>query len=557
MKTINASSKGADFIRDINDNFAECVDGGDGAVAVKVSMQGGELKASTGYVDGRWCADGASNGVGTWTDDDFYKYLHTPCYLSLKGNKVKRVTVPTGSTLSIFCYDDTFALISSGVVNDEDNIPASTSYVKMQFYSPSGYPQVIALDMVLTAAPQWVKNTGAAYSQQWFNYDCKPPKLWDDANYTTPHVSPVDGSVDMDNTRYHDNGVVILPPNYSAMGKPCKVVLWTNGDITPWFIMHDAFHAKDGGSTIYEQNFKYLCNQGYAVAMFTGYTSMWHGETGATDTNEWTPRMSQATIASTTAFYDHIMRNYNFDPMLYVAGKSAGGYLTLYLAANRPFPVRAAAGFSIICSMADRLVENPLKFQKPQQKRMGCANWDSFVLNATDYGASGDGTRASIKPGATSQQKDDAELLQANVDIYRNLDQFTAMSDIDYADYLDAVLVYDPFEDEEPPQVLTDILDNSHKSMATPVKLWCATKDPSTPYAWHKIYVDWVSKNNGTAILRSYTGDVVSGGSQHHVFCGGVANGGKVAYNLPTPYGGTMNGVNIGIVEAVEWFNRW
>ena len=135
MKTINAGSTGNQFIQDINDNFGECLTGGgDGNVTVSVPLQGGELKSATGYVDGRWCT---SASTPTWTDDNFYKFLHTPCYLSLKGNKVKGVSTPTGSTLSIFCYDDTFALLNGGVVNDVANIPVGTSYVKMH-HSRSG-----------------------------------------------------------------------------------------------------------------------------------------------------------------------------------------------------------------------------------------------------------------------------------------------------------------------------------------------------------------------------------------------------------------------------------
>lgn len=41
----------------------------------------------------------------------------------------------------------------------------------------------------------------------------------------------------------------------------------------------------------------------------------------------------------------------------------------------------------------------------------------------------------------------------------------------------------------------------------------------------------------------------------HNTFCS--QSGGVVVNNLPTPYGGSMSGVNIGFVEAVEWFKRW
>lgn len=549
MKTINANSTGAEFIQDLNDNFAECLAGADGTISVKVSMQGGDLKTSTGYVDGRWCAAGASNGVGTWTDDNFYKYLHTPCYLSLNGNKVKNVTVPSGSTLSIFCYDDTFTLLSSGVVNDEDNIPESTAYVKMQLYNPNGYAQVLALNIVLAAAPQWVKNTGVPSTAQWFNYECKPPKLWDDIpTCATPHTASVGDSADIDNTRYHDNGVVLLPTNYSPTGKPCPVVLFFNGDVAPWFVMHDAFHSSSGAQTTYEQNFKYLNACGYAVAMCTGYTSMWSGGEWATQVSKWYPRMSSAYVASANALYDHLMSNYNFDPRVYVAGKSAGGMMTLYLASMARFPVKAAAGFSVTTSMMNSLAQSSSYQVKVWQRLLGAQDWDDFLLNTGSYNSVSEMTRASILASQSSNAYKDAQRLIANEDYYRHLEPFTAASHIGFDAYLRQILSYDPFGQAEPTD-FNNLIQTAYNGVKTPVKLWCATGDLATPYMMHKLYVDFVKASNGVAELRTYTG------GSHNTFCS--QSGGIVVNNLPTPYGVTMNGVNIGIVEAVEWFKRW
>lgn len=542
MQTITGQETGSEFISKLNANFNGL---GDGNVAVKVPTHGGELKASTGYVDGRWCAAGASNGVGTWTDDNYYKYLHTPLYLSLNGNEVKSVTVPSGSTLSIFCFDDAFTLISGGVVNDVDDIPDGTAYVKMQIYNSSGYTQVAALDMVLASSPEWVKNTGAAYSQQWFNYDCHPPKLWDDVNYTTPHQMPTDGTADVDNTRYHDNGVVILPPNYSPTGKPCKVVLWFNGDNCPWFIMHDAFYQ-----AAHEQDYKYLAASGYAVAMCSGYTSMWRSEQGSTNASLWLSRITPAYIASVMAFYDWIMANYNFDPQVYVSSLSAGGGMLLYTAINRPFPVRAAAGLSSVVSTFDTMRHAYVGSQKTWQKRLGCVNWDDFVLSPS--GSGNTATLVNNNSGASSSQIADADRLLANKDIIRKYDPFGMASDIDWDAFVtQCLLLANPYTNgEDYPTALTDIIYSSQKFISTPIKYWCATKDEATPYTWFKILVDWINRNGGIAELRSYTGS----DGRHNTF-DNWENVGKTASNQ-TQYGGQMT-AGLGFVEAVEWFKRW
>lgn len=564
MKTIKANTKGNEFIQDLNDNFAECMTGGGtGTVSVKIGLQGGQLKEDNnngnvkGYANGRWCQP-VSLVVGqnvpsfTYTEDDYNKYLHTPCYISLKGNKVKGVAGPTGSTLSIFCYDDTFTLLSSGVVNDEDNIPDSAAYVKMQIYNASGYACPTSLDVTFASMPQFVKNSFTPLTPQFHNYDVKQPKLWD-TNYTVLHELPTDASVDADTTRYHDNCFVMLPPSYNPQGDPCKFLIWFVGDGAMWFMGHSPFYGVNGGKvtqSVYEKNLKYFNNMGYAVVCLGGYTSMWSGEPGANQWSGWTPRISPAYMASLRSCYDFLMQNYNFDPNPYIAGKSAGGYMVLNTAATLPFNVRAAAGFSISVSMASSLCQCGNAVQKSWNKRCGCGNWNDFVLNTgNSYPSSSAYTRATKKSGASANQIADANRIIANNSIYRSFDQFTVMSDIDYDDYMDAVQAYDPFNDANPPQALTSLLEASHKNMKVPVKLWCATKDNAVPYSWHKIYVDWVKQNNGIAELRSYTGD----DGIHHTFCG---DGGKTA-TVQTLYGGTMTGVNIGVIEAVEWFKRW
>ena len=549
MKTINANSTGNQFIQDINDNFAECISGsGDGSVSVKVPLQGGDLKSATGYVDGRWCAVGASGGTGTWTDDNFYKYLHTPCYLSLKGNKVKSVTVPTGSTLSIFCYDETFTLLENGVVNIEANIPAKASYVKIQLYNSSGYASVMALSVTLAVQPEWVKNTGEAYVPQFFNYDCKPPKLWDDANYSAPHQMPTDDTADADNTRYHDNGCVILPPNYSPTGKPCKVVLWFNGDNCPWFIMHNPFTNADGTISAYDANFKFLNACGYAVVMCSGYTSMWKDEQGANNSSLWVSRLTPAYIASARAFYDRLMANYNFDLAFYLGAKSAGGGMLMHTAQTRPFPIRAAAGISVGVCQFEVMRHSYIGTQKTMQKRLGCSNWDSFVLSQNGSGATA--TLIHTGSGANANQLADAARLSANIAIYQKTEPFTIGSDIDFEAFATQVLALtNPFNGgADYPSALTNVIYAAHKVMLTPLKLWCATKDDATPYTWHKIMVEWITRCGGIAELRSYTGS--DGG--HSTFSG---TGNKTATYI-TQYGGNKT-ASIGFIEAVEWFNQW
>ena len=540
MKTINAESTGNQFIQDINDNFGECLTGGgDGNVTVSVPLQGGELKSATGYVDGRWCT---SASTPAWTDDNFYKFLHTPCYLSLKGNKVKGVSTTAGSTLSIFCYDDTFALLNGGVVNDADNIPDGTSYVKMQIYNASGYANVLALEMTLAAQPKWVKNTGAAYTPQFFNYDCKPPKLWDNSSYTTVHSLPTDSSADVDTTRYHDNALVLLPPNYSPDGVPCKVVFWFNGDGCPWFIEHGI------SLDAYVANFGYLNACGYAVVMCTGYTSMWKDEQGAANVNLWVGRVSPAYIASVRALYDRVMANYNFDPQVYLGAKSAGGGMLLHTAITRPFPIRAAAGISVCVCNFDIMRHSLVGTQKTWQKRLGCANWNDFVLSPSGSGATA--TLVHNASGANANQIADSNRLIANKDIIRKYDPFGMSADINWDAFVtQCLLLTSVFNDgADYPSALTDVVFASHKVVNTPLKYWCATKDAATPFTWHKIMVDWINRNGGIAELRSYTGS----DGKHSTFSG---SDNKTA-TVSTPYGGNRT-AGIGFVEMVDWFKRW
>lgn len=559
MKTINANSTGNEFIKDLNDNFAECMAGAsDGSITVKALLQGGELKVTDGRVDGRWSSNTTQPSVGTnlhlywvdsYTDDNFTKYLHTPLYLSLIGNKFKsEPTIPSGSTLSIFCYDDTFTLISDGVVNSAANIPDGTSYVKLQVYNANGFAQTFPLSLTLSATPKFVKNSDTPLVPRFINFECKPPKLFDDAACATPHVSPTGATADVDNIRYHDNCFVMLPPNYSPEGEPTKFIIFFTGDGAAWFMAHNPFLGVDSSwnvvstPSIYKQNFEYLCNMGYAVVSMCGYTSMWGNEYGSLRPSWFNGKIKPSYIASLQGCYDYLMSNYNFDYRPYIAAKSAGGYMMLHTAATMPFPVRAAAGFSIGINLVEKMRHQLLSAQKSWQKMMGHPSWDSFALNNNE----GTPSKTANPNSNDATEKADGDLLVAQKDRYRTLDPMLIMANVsDYSAYFNAVMTGANTQDA--------MRDAMHKVVSVPIKLWCATEDTAVSYEQHEQFVDMVNRGGGIAELRSYTG---SDGT-HHTFCGGKSGGGKVANNLPTPYGDTMSGVNIGVVEAVEWFKRW
>lgn len=555
IQTLYHSDKGADFIKKINDNFSECQTGSasDGSVSLRVPLQGGELKSETGYVDGKWCVNvqQASNSYnGTWTDDNFYKYLHTPLYLSLDRNNIKNVVVPTGSTMTIFCYNAAFE--KTAAVSAVDSIPAATAYVKFQFYKSSWTNSTPKADLHLTLAaqPQWVKNAGPALNFQYFNFECKPPKLWDDADLTSPqapHEMPTDDTADADSTRYHDNGCVILPPDYTPTGKPCKVIIWFGGDNNSTFINHTTYSEQAHTPTGYEATNKYFATNGYAVAMCSGFTSMWSKEEGAAKSSLWCARLTPAYIAAIRAFYDHIMLNYNFEPAVYLGAKSAGGSMLLHTATTRPFPIRAAAGLSVIISMIDTMRYSYVNTQKSIQKRWGCSNWNDFTIASSGHGKNV--TQVHNASGASAAQIADANRLLANKEIYRKLEPFTIGSDIDWDAFVTQnLLLKVAFNDgADYPTALTDIIFAAKKEIKTPIKFWCATLDASVPYTWHKIMVDWIVRSGGIAEMRTYTGN----DGAHGTF-----DGAAHAVTVTTQDGTEMN-VPLGAIEIVEWFKRW
>lgn len=549
METIYGTENGQEFIGKLNDNFAECMTGSGGAISVKVPMQGGDLKSADGRVDGKWC-DVSTPSVGTsvdsyfaghYTDDDYTKYLHTPCYLSLIGNKVKSVTMPSGSTLTIFCYDDTFTLISGGVVSSADNIPDGAAYVKMQAYNANGFAQVLPITLTLASAPKWVKNTDTALVPRFVNFECKPPKFFDDAACTIPHAAPTGAAADVDNTRYHDNGFVMLPPNYSPHGEPTKFIIWFSGDACMWFMAHNPFISRDSNgkvaASVYEKNFKYLCNMGYAVVSFGGYTSMWGNEYGATRPTWWIAKIKPSYIASLRAFYDYLLANYNFDARPYIAAKSAGGYMLIHSASTMPIPIRAAAGLSIGIDLCSTIRGQLLNSQKSWQKMMGNPDWNSFTLNS---GGSSITQRANPNSSNTNE-KNDGDLLMNHKELYRTLCPILANTEVsDYHGYFTAIMTADT-------EASSAMRAAMHKVCMVPTKLWCATKDTAVSFSAHELIVAMITRGGGVAELRSYTGDDGS----HSTF-----DGADKAVPM-TMQDGTVLNVPLGAVEMVEWFKRW
>ena len=145
---------------------------------------------------------------------------------------------------------------------------------------------------------------------------------------------------------------------------------------------------------------------------------------------------------------------------------------------------------------------------------------------------------------SNANEKNDGDLLMNHKELYRTLCPILANAEVtNYDGYFTAIMTADTATSSAMKAAM-------HKVCMVPTKLWCATEDTAVTYSAHELVVAMITRGGGVAELRSYTGS----DGNHATFCG---EGGKVANNLQTPYGGTMSGVNIGVVEAVEWFKKW
>lgn len=130
-------------------------------------------------------------------------------------------------------------------------------------------------------------------------------------------------------------GVIHLPETYTHDGKKTRLIWFCNGSGNP---------APMDEYVLYKPFIAYLVAEGYAVADCWAWPALTYNRHLRPTYNFWcTPTNS----AITYGFYDHLMKNYNLEPEIFVYSKSQGGLKAMFFEYST-IPVKA------VCMLASR-----------------------------------------------------------------------------------------------------------------------------------------------------------------------------------------------------------
>ena len=225
------------------------------------------------------------------------------------GTLVKATTIDSGD-------------VESAPVTSELKLSSGTTTVAFSIYNNGGPAAIPCGDIELTAYgtsnitevfnPSFGSNVTGT---RWYRFGYKVGEYVD----SNGALAPV-----------YNTGMMMLPPNYSASGKPVPVVISVHGS--------QAYLTKDGTQIAdYEPYYNYLNDCGYALIDCYGWTLRYPDASG-----EYNPYIMPTTCAAYTSLLQLMLKSFNLDAdNVFVLCKSLGGHMAAWISAE--LPVRATA----------------------------------------------------------------------------------------------------------------------------------------------------------------------------------------------------------------------
>lgn len=496
MKRLSISQNAVDYTDDINSNFAAIlVD--NTTVSTNIETQGGRLSESDGYILS-----------GITSNSDFFNYLHTIDFI--KYGNILSIDDNIDGTISIFCYDGNFSLIS--VVSSIANISFDVAYIKIQIYNGDGFANVTPVSVSTRGRVVLSKNTTPTLgASKFFSYEVK----------RSPVEDVVGNNYNGYLTRYYDNGYIILPPNYDPLGEPVQLIIYTHGS--------DCW--KFGATSVdpYYDLQQFITKNGYAVADCRGITNEFKDSDSGRNIDD---GITPISITCYCQLYNYLIRNFNIrQDGCYIYGKSSGGLEPALLSNLQTFPIRAAAGLAPMLSQYQDMFNGVNYYQN--------VRWELERFGYDMTQVSSIPTASQILSQITKMQGYDPLISNTKLDI------------VEFNTLLQSISSGSTYQWNES-MINNTSLQNAVTGVAKyqrcPIKFWIVTDDVNTPINFAALlYKQLVDQGNGICKIRRFE----SGG--HHVV-DNSPNAPKTIYH--TMYGGDVS-VPVAYAEMIDWFKEW
>lgn len=412
--------------------------------------------------------------------------------------------------LFVFEYDSTFTLLKSSEVTNGGTmlLSANTNYVKFSIENlvNTDFPSCAITFKSPTPFANWIKNPRFNANNITFIYE---------VNTNEGREILVSDSIAEQYTaeRYHNSGILKLPPNYDPNGEPVKLIIFHAGAGG-----YSSFSATTFGNQ-YEDYFQYLVDEGYAMLSVYTWTTKYPE----------TPHPNFGSPISMSAYvqgYKWVTDNYNIDTNgAYIAGKSAGGYTGLNLIYNKGIPILAAG---LLAPAISPLV------------RVYGYDEGSRLSYADDFGFEGDNSVLSSEVRTEELKnyiKNNAEKMVGYNPFWNGI----------VCQNLTDLATYGAENVEGDPENFMSV----SRISTVPQKIWVSEDDEVVPVGIIKNYIKTIKNGQGIGELR-----LMPNGTGGHHSVDTDTNAMKVS-SIKTRLGITHTNIPLAYVELLQFFRRY
>lgn len=280
-------------------------------------------------------------------------------------------------------------------------------------------------------------------------------------------IMSLDGSEkDFTEERYFNAGLLILPPNYTPIGKATRLIVFCH-ESSDYLGMNAETFAEQ-----YGQEIEYLRDEGYAILSVYDWTTKYNIEMQSSNFG------SPIAFSALTHGYKWVLDNYNIRPDgLFVTGKSSGGSIGLGVHSATALPVLATG----------MLAAGVTPFTEPYSYEL-----EAKQAFADDFGFVGDYSVLSHE----RESEELKEFIRQNTETMQGYNaMFNGLIGVPLnvlSEWGAEKIDIDPLNYEGVARV-----------GAPPTKLWASIDDPTGVWTVGKIYTDTIKNAGGFAELRT------------------------------------------------------
>lgn len=472
------------------------------------------------------------SNMSTFSADDFYKAWHTKEMIYVDAGTPLKITCNNATNITIYQFNKDNTLHGTlDAINDEFiELSPNCKWIRI---AANANEDRTALHMPITV--QWETSEYNVLSKQrhhginTLNIVFPVPDV-----HGMRDVSEADAAAaaQYNNEIGYSSGLYMLPPNYSQNGKPVDVIIACHSSGGYFNFADTQFHSN------YLPYYQYLRDEGYLVVDFWGHSSF-------APVTASRPRTygNPDNMACYEWGIKYILENFNVNPNgIFVTCKSLGGEVGLNLAFSNTAIKPAAVG---MLAPAFNLLRRSLGYTKEERFENAWA-WgfegDTETILGDETTVVDYGTIPAETDEYKAYMKANAEKLMGynpmwNGLIGANLDELCEWSfNLGAGDLLESNW------------------NNLVRVCATPIKIWDAVDDVSTPYSIAKNFVTTLKNGGCMAELRTMpTGT----GGHYSVDIGTESNPSLKVDSITTRLGITHENIPLAYVELVNYFRRF